>query len=231
MRLFIVRHGQSTNNVTEPATRVEDPALTDIGQQQARLLADYLKANAVDYGITHLYASPMKRALQTAYPIADALDLPIHVWPEICEQGGIYLDAADGTAVGLPGLTRAQIGADFPRAVTPDVITDAGWWGADRGRETEAQAMARALQVAHDLNARAYTDERIMLVTHGLFLSFLLQAILRQLPTPLEELFYKSYNTSVAFIQFHETQGDYHVQRRVWYTNNVAHLPRHLWTE
>src|ERR1700712_975472 len=109
MELFIIRHGQSANNVLDDDTkRTIDPLLTDLGKQQAEKLAQFLSTNrdiefnagsgfsggeqAQNFGITHLYCSAMHRALQTAAPIAQALGLHPEVWLDVHEQGGMYLD-------------------------------------------------------------------------------------------------------------------------------------------
>ena len=69
MRFYFIRHGQSVNNAIYEATggsdgRSEDPQLTEIGQQQARLLANFLRAQrcpgrrqcaGVETGLFRLY--------------------------------------------------------------------------------------------------------------------------------------------------------------------------------
>ena len=75
MELYLIRHGQSTNN-EGGLPRTADPPLTDIGVEQARWTGESLK----DEGITRLYCSPMLRTLQTAQIISDILDLPPHVF-------------------------------------------------------------------------------------------------------------------------------------------------------
>src|SRR5574341_719639 len=130
MQLYIIRHAQSTNNaLLDEWDRDYDPALTELGQRQADILARHLADGAElepppnpanrearrGYRFTHLYCSPMWRALQTAHPIGEALGLAPEVWTEIHEQGGIYLDHRDGRGpVGYPGKTRQQMQATFP---------------------------------------------------------------------------------------------------------------------
>ncbi len=85
MRLFLIRHGESANNFLMQDTgydhymrsRHVDPPLTELGERQAARLAEHLAANGhpearhgqsptqpnAGYGITHLYCSPMQRAL------------------------------------------------------------------------------------------------------------------------------------------------------------------------
>ena len=74
MELYLIRHGQSANNLrkqlaehprTAPAAaapRMADPPLTDLGELQARLAGESLRGE----GITTLYCGPMLRTLQTA---------------------------------------------------------------------------------------------------------------------------------------------------------------------
>ena len=81
MELFIIRHGQSLNNVTmknNQHDREADPSLTELGHQQAEAVAEYLKSGLnletivgfppndrdihTGLGITHLFCSAMLRA-------------------------------------------------------------------------------------------------------------------------------------------------------------------------
>ena len=123
MELYLIRHGQSTNNEGKHP-RVADPPLTDIGVEQARWVGESLKAE----GITRLYASPMLRTLQTAQMISDIIDLPPHIFVGLHEWGGIWEARGDGTAVQLPGLNRAGMREICPDVVLPDDVTDEGWW-------------------------------------------------------------------------------------------------------
>jgi broad specificity phosphatase PhoE len=232
MSLFLIRHGQSTNNaLTDFSQRVADPPLTDIGELQAQALADYMGKHPDEYGITRLYASPMLRALQTASPLAKALNLPVRVWADICEYGGVYLDNEGiPTGEGFPGLTRPQIMERFPFAEPDDAITDAGWWDLSLGRETLPHVVMRVMKVIGVLEEFAATDERIALVTHGLFIDYLIKAILNQLPSHHDQLFYAQHNTAVNYFIIEEQRGDYYTDRFVGYLNNRAHLSHELWT-
>ncbi|MFM8775363.1 MAG: histidine phosphatase family protein, partial [Actinomycetota bacterium] len=73
MELILVRHGLPLRRevVEGPA----DPDLSPEGNDQSRRLASYLKGE----GIAAIYSSPMKRAVQTAQPLAQATGLPISI--------------------------------------------------------------------------------------------------------------------------------------------------------
>lgn len=69
MELLLIRHGlpETVIGAGVPA----DPPLTEQGRDQARRMADWLKGRPIE----QLYISPMKRALQTAEPLAEAQSL------------------------------------------------------------------------------------------------------------------------------------------------------------
>ncbi len=69
--VIFVRHAERT---TEPA---DDPLLSLAGQQRAAELARQLVDADVVAGIDAVYATPYRRAIDTAKPVADALGLPI----------------------------------------------------------------------------------------------------------------------------------------------------------
>ncbi len=65
MELILIRHGLPERVETEDGTPA-DPPLSEVGHEQARRMADFLKDTHID----HLYTSPMQRAVQTAAPLA-----------------------------------------------------------------------------------------------------------------------------------------------------------------
>ena len=72
--LIMIRHGFSTANATHRFAGHSDFPLSDIGQKQAQLAAEYLFANEK---IDKIYASDLARAYQTAVPTAEKFGLPV----------------------------------------------------------------------------------------------------------------------------------------------------------
>ena len=74
MELLLIRHALPVRVEGEEGTAA-DPELADLGHEQARALAEYLSGERIDA----LYVSPMRRAVQTAAPVAEKLGLePIY---------------------------------------------------------------------------------------------------------------------------------------------------------
>ena len=81
-RLGLVRHGQTYANVEQVWHGQTDTALTEHGQQQARLLGrhfhHYMQPEVV-------YASPLQRARLTAEAIAGQFGIPVRLDPRLME--------------------------------------------------------------------------------------------------------------------------------------------------
>lgn len=72
---YLVRHGQKEE-------RIGDPPLSLLGQAQARTTAEYLSR----FGIAAIFASPLKRAVDTAAIIASALALEFRIDSRLRER-------------------------------------------------------------------------------------------------------------------------------------------------
>ncbi|MCS6836370.1 MAG: histidine phosphatase family protein [Anaerolineae bacterium] len=228
MRVYLIRHAQSTNNVLQDVRdRVVDPDLTPLGYEQAETLASWL-ARATElkgepFGFTRLLVSPMWRALLTAQPLARAYSLPMHVEIDLHEVGGMFLEDRDtGIITGYGGLTRSTMLERFDNLHLPDSVTEQGWWNPQMGMESYAHGIMRAVRTAHRIvqMAQDHPHERLALVTHGAFMDLLVKAFLHQLPTPETTLFYAHYNTAITRLDLREGDG-----LRVHYLNRVDHLP------
>jgi probable phosphoglycerate mutase len=72
--IYLVRHGENPANITmEFASRNIDYPLNEKGREQAQQTGEYLAGK----GIQEIYASPLKRAWETAQIIAGRLGLPV----------------------------------------------------------------------------------------------------------------------------------------------------------
>ena len=116
--LWLVRHGESTWNARGLAQGHDDRArLTSRGLRQARAIAVQLR----DRPIRALYASDLRRALQTAAPLASALGLTVVRDARLRER---CLGAAEGTTAA--SISPAVSGISDGRVANPDACPDGG---------------------------------------------------------------------------------------------------------
>ncbi len=248
MQFYFIRHGQSQNNANWNIPGYQespDPALTELGHEQAHLLAEFLKKNQNitatkdwniqnrhGFGLTHVYTSLMERAAFTAAPIAQALDIPLIAWKEIHEEGGIFSrghrqsGSPDSTsATGLPGRPRSFFEQNFRTIALPDDLDETGWW--NRPFEAEEERQPRADQVFAELLARhrdreGQPEDRVALVSHGGFFMRLMCAILnlpwRQASHGLRSWFLLN-NCSLSRFDIHRDEIT------VSYLNRTDYLP------
>lgn len=80
MELILVRHGLPER--VEREEGAADPALSEIGKRHAQDVGEWLAANEQ---IDSVYASPMRRAHQTAMPYAELADQAITLVDEVAE--------------------------------------------------------------------------------------------------------------------------------------------------
>jgi broad specificity phosphatase PhoE len=81
-QLFLVRHGQTVDNIAGIAQGWNDSALSDLGREQVQRLAERLAAMKP----TALYSSTLGRALATAEAIAAATGLEIRQLDDLREM-------------------------------------------------------------------------------------------------------------------------------------------------
>jgi broad specificity phosphatase PhoE len=99
---YFLRHGETEANARGIVSGSLDVDLTPLGRKQA-----YEAARALaDEPITAIYSSPLRRARETAEPVAQALQLSVRIIPELVER-------SQGELEGKPLDTR--IAGSTPR--------------------------------------------------------------------------------------------------------------------
>ncbi len=98
MKLIMIRHGLPERVETQDGTPA-DPGLSQLGERQARRVAAWLAPETID----RIYVSPLKRAQQTASPLAESKNLKPDTETRIAE-----FDAESNLYVPLEELRRTD---------------------------------------------------------------------------------------------------------------------------
>lgn len=224
MQFYFIRHGQSVNNLLYATTgsdigRDSDPTLTEMGCQQVALLANYINHEA--FYLTHLYTSLMVRSVSTGIMVADRLALEIEAWPDLHEEGGVYLSDGQGNLVGQPGKDRSYFETHFPKLILPKSVDSSGWW--NRPYEAVSDRPVRARRFLQDLLTRhGGTDHRVAVISHGGFYNQFLTVLLNL--THNQPIWFVLNNTAITRIDFDSDRVD------LVYHNRMEFLPRELIT-
>jgi probable phosphoglycerate mutase len=193
VELILVRHGLPVR--IDDADGPADPPLSDDGQVQAARLADWLRHDAIDA----VYVSPMRRAIQTAEPLADALGVDPVVDEELAEfdrDAHFYVPLEELKAAGDERYLQIMRGEPLDGEVDPQTF-----------REVVAVAVERIIE--------AHPGNTVTIVCHGGVINAWASHVLG-LPDPLFfEPFYTSVNRFLASSRGH---------RSVVSLNDLGHL-------
>jgi broad specificity phosphatase PhoE len=154
MKLYFVRHGESTANVLKEFSNsgIKHP-LTEHGIAQAHELEKRLHGTAID----QIYSSPVLRAAQTAQILAENLGAPLQITEALREWDvGIY-----------EGTTDPQ-GWELHRQVQEDWFFQGNYDSKMPGGESFNEIQKRFVpfieKITHDGQKK---DQKIVLVAHG----------------------------------------------------------------
>ena len=196
MELLLIRHGLPERRELESG--VADPELSESGRAQAVHLAEYLSDERLDA----VYASPLRRAYQTAEPLSRAVGKPITVVDDIAEW-----DRHSNEYVPVEELRAAN---------------DPRWQAMLRGEwtvhEESPQDFRARVVAAVEALVVAHSGDRIAVVCHGGVINGYLGHILG-LENP-QGFFYPNY-TSI-----HRVAAARSGERSIVTVNETSHLRR-----
>lgn len=161
MRLYVVRHGQTLANAEHRYLGSLDPALTDVGREQATALRLELPES-----IGGIVVSPLLRARQTADILNYRSHLPVQVIEHFRERHvGVF-----------EGLTQAEAQQHHPDLWQQNITRQ--WNSAPPGGESIAEVVARVHQGLVRL-ANVCAAQDILLVGPG-FVAKTIRALVRR---------------------------------------------------
>ena len=154
--VLLIRHGQQLLPDLDKATTGDwiDPPLSEHGRAQARLLAAGLSTVRID----HIFCSPLRRARETAQPVAEMHRMDVEIVNDLREVE-IFRDLPpDQTA-------REAVGDDLLRAVRGRMLTERSWdvYPFSESSFDFCKRSINAIEAAIARNA----GERIAIVCHG----------------------------------------------------------------
>jgi probable phosphoglycerate mutase len=172
VELLLVRHGLPVRIEREDEAPA-DPPLSTRGRDQAERLVHWLASEPVHA----LYTSPMRRARETAEPMARARDLELRVEPDLVE-----LDHLSSTYVPMEELKATDYEA---------------WLAAVRGglyADIDMDAFLRRVADSLERIARTHRGQRVVVFCHGGVINTWTAHVLGLAPT----LFFDPVYTSVS---------------------------------
>lgn len=198
MYLYCVRHGESVYNAEGRIQGHLDVPLSDLGRRQGEAIAAALAAQGVDA----IYASPLRRALETAEMISRRLDLPIRFDDRLKEINvGVFQNRL-----------RSEIAHLYPDAFArwtsgePDFVVPGG--------ESRRMLQQRGCAALRDIVAAGH--QRTAVVAHGRLLVVALAAFV---PIPAGPASPTLENGSITTVRH---DGDGHWELTAY--NQVEHL-------
>ncbi len=234
VKLLIIRHGQSANNLLHATTgsyagREADPLLTELGRLQAARLAEAMVVGRQPAPQV-LYTSLMSRAVQTAAVIAETLDIEVHGRLDAFECGGPYLGMPEDPTP-YCGAPASALRALSDRLVLPAGADETGWYRGDG--EDDLERAYRGARVIHDLKqAHLGTDRLVALVCHEWISQHLVRAALGfHADNGVAEPWLSLNNTGTIMIDFEQpvpvteaTHDGGLIERVLEWHNNTSHL-------
>lgn len=198
MEIYLVRHGFSQSNAGDNSSL--DPALTPLGLTQAA----YLGARLGEVPFTGILVSPLLRTVQTALPTAKIQGAPLQLCYELME---VDTDPA-WQFMGMEALKQTAAYNNitlFSNGYTPcaeDVL-------ARRDRADKVMSL---------IKERFGGEDKVLLVTHGTYLRYLMMAAL-EMPRDFQMRFTMT-NACVNRVIWSEEEPP-----RLALMNDTRHLP------
>jgi phosphoserine phosphatase len=200
-RFLLIRHGESMWNGARRIQGNQDPPLSPRGRRQAELLSRRLGVHLPRAAA--VYASPLRRAAETAEAVRAATGLPVFPDPDLREM----------CLGSWEGMTVPEIQAAFPG-------TYEGWLADPLAHPAPGgehlKAFARRVMEAFERMRGAHPGRDLILVSHGGPIKALLCHVLG---LEIQSLFrIKQDNTGVSLVEVDDAT------RRVVLVNDTCHL-------
>ncbi|MEG4804774.1 histidine phosphatase family protein [Microcoleus sp. ARI1-B5] len=162
LKIYFVRHGETTYSQTGGFCGAIDPELTPAGSQMAeQFAATYAKLpwNAV-------YVSPMKRTIATAKPLCDAVGIEMQL-----RDGLREINYGD-----WEGKTVEAVKKDYEEDYI-NWLTEPAWNAPTNGGETSVEIASRSSLVIAEIQEK-YKNGNVLVVSHKATIRIILCSLL-----------------------------------------------------
>lgn len=202
MDLLVIRHGQSEADILNVIEGRADFNLTDLGQQQATLMGEWVSKYM---NIDKIFASPLKRAKQTAEKLSESVGAPVVFFDELMEwKNGL-----------IAGLDREEANAKYPMPQPKYPHT------AVYEQESDIEFRTRAETALSKIVNENSSDSKIAIISHGGMINMLFQSFL-SLPMGAK-IFMSSGDTAVHHWKLDDNDLS---KRRIVFINSLVHLDK-----
>ncbi len=168
MRIILVRHGQSEDNVTGTIAGHRPTPLSSLGKEQAHSLGK--KFLELDFKFDAVYSSDLKRAVQTTEIICEVLGISDIIYDQGLREG----EAGSFTGKSMGDLT------DEERVIYRNLLADLD--SKAHNGESVNEQMRRTRDAFLDIINKHPEDSSILIVGHGGTLYHILRNTLNVLP-------------------------------------------------
>lgn len=185
MELILIRHGESEGDIKNIHEGQYDLPLTNKGIWQANKMSDYIKEN---HQIDYIWASPLKRAKQTAELLSETINVTLEIVENLKEKNnGI-----------LAGLNKEEAKKKVP-------VPKGGWslHEAVEGAESEIDFRFRIEKVLSYIlkESKGKKHKKIVIVAHGGTISRILQSLFHM---PIGKFAFNTSNTGIHHLELKE---------------------------
>ena len=202
VKIYLVRHAQSTGNIEKRLTGREEYELTDEGKQQVEKMTEQLeniKFNAV-------YSSPSKRATDTIKKLAKKNKLKIQKMPELAEM---YFGIYDGYK--WEDVDKINPSISLIHEKTNEIMQIPN-------QESTQQVADRMYETIENI-AIQNKDRNILIASHGVAIEAFLRKV-KKVPFTIEREEYSQKNTSINIIEYDEKNNKFYLKT----LNLIKHL-------
>lgn len=158
MKLVLIRHGESVDDILDCYGGAADYPLTEAGEQTARDVAQSL----MDISIDHIYSSPLRRAIQTANAIDNVKKVGITNIYNLRERNsyGVLSGCNKDECKDIYGYLLAML-----TGKPGDYYSDELVLGAEPKAEFDGRVENALKEIVADAEQKGF--ESVAVVTHG----------------------------------------------------------------